>query len=137
LEGGLGNASVVQADTGFHNLLIDDAGDGCLLDWEFAHFGDPAEDLASCRPVVEACLPWAEFMAEYQQSGGSPVSDFRLNYFEIWRPLRNAVVSGTVLHSLMHGEAHDIDPVTIGVSTFTRLQADLAKSLNAVLSQPV
>jgi aminoglycoside phosphotransferase (APT) family kinase protein len=124
LQGGLGNASVVQADTGFHNLLIDDA-------------GDPAEDLASCRPVVEACMPWAEFMAEYQRSGGSPVSDFRLNYFEIWRPLRNAVVSGTVLHSLMQGEAHDIDPVTIGVSTFTRLQADLAKSLNAILSQPV
>jgi aminoglycoside phosphotransferase (APT) family kinase protein len=135
LQGGLGNASVVQADTGFHNLLIDDAGNGCLLDWEFAHFGDPAEDLASCRPVVEACMPWTEFMAEYERSGGSPVSDFRLNYFEIWRPLRNAVVSGTVLHSLMQGEAHDIDPVTIGVSTFTRLQADLAKSLNAILSQ--
>ena len=132
LDGGLGEATVVHADTGFHNLLLDDQGNGCLLDWEFAHFGDPAEDLASCRPAVEKCMPWSDFMAEYQAHGGLPVSDFRLRYFEIWRPLRNAVVCGTVLHSLMNGEAHDIDPVTISLSTFARLQADLARSLEAV-----
>jgi aminoglycoside phosphotransferase (APT) family kinase protein len=135
LDGGLGDASVVHADTGFHNLLLDDQGNGCLLDWEFAHLGDPAEDLASCRPAVEKCLAWDDFMAEYQAHGGEPVSDFRLTYFEIWRPLRNAVVCGTVLHSLMQGEADDIDPVTIGLSTFARLQADLARSLSAVLQR--
>jgi len=133
LDGGLGDATVVHADTGFHNLLLDDQQHGCLLDWEFAHMGDPAEDLASCRPVVEKCMAWADFVAEYRAHGGEPVSDFRLTYFEIWRPLRNAVVCGTVLHSLMHGEADDIDPVTIGLSTFQRLQADLARSLSGVL----
>jgi len=132
---GLGGASVVHADTGFHNLLLDADGNGCLLDWEFAHLGDPAEDLASCRPAVEKCMPWPEFMAEYRAHGGEAVSDFRLAYFEIWRPLRNAVVCGTVLHSLMDGEAEDIDPVTIALSTFARLQADLASSLNEVLGR--
>jgi len=132
---GLGGASVVHADTGFHNLLLDADGTGCLLDWEFAHLGDPAEDLASCRPAVERCMPWDEFMTEYRAHGGEAVSDFRLAYFEIWRPLRNAVLCGTVLHSLMEGEAEDIDPVTIALSTFARLQADLAKSLNEVLSR--
>jgi aminoglycoside phosphotransferase (APT) family kinase protein len=131
LQRGLGDATVVHADTGFHNLLLDERGEACLLDWEFAHLGDPAEDLASCRPAVEQCLPWADFMAEYQQHGGRPVSEFRLNYFAIWRPLRNAVVCGTTLRSLMQGEADDIDPVTIGLSTFQRLQADLAKTLAA------
>jgi aminoglycoside phosphotransferase (APT) family kinase protein len=133
LDGGLGDATVVHADTGFHNLLLDEQQNGCLLDWEFAHMGDPAEDLASCRPAVEKCMAWADFVAEYRAHGGEPVSDFRLTYFEIWRPLRNAVVCGTVLHSLMHGEADDIDPVTIGLSTFQRLQADLARSLSGVL----
>ena len=66
-------------------------------------------------------------------AGGRAVSEFQLRYFEIWRPLRNAVVCGTVLHSLMHGEADEIDPVTIALSTFTRLQADLARSLDAVM----
>lgn len=70
-------------------------------------------------------------MAEYESHGGQPVSDFRLNYFAIWRPLRNAVVCGSTLHAMMHGEADDIDPVTIGLSTFQRLQADLAKTLDA------
>jgi aminoglycoside phosphotransferase (APT) family kinase protein len=131
LEGGLGDATVVHADTGFHNLLLDDHGNACLLDWEFAHFGDAAEDLASCRPAVEQCMPWSDFVAEYQSAGGKPVSEFRLNYFEIWRPLRNAVVCGTTLHTMMQGEADDIDPVTIGLSTFQRLQADLARTLDA------
>jgi aminoglycoside phosphotransferase (APT) family kinase protein len=133
LDERLGPATVVQADTGFHNLLLDEQGNSCLLDWEFAHFGDPAEDLASCRPAVEKCMPWADFMAEYQKYGGLPVSDFRLRYFEIWRPLRNAVACGTVMHSLMSAEADDIDPVTISMSTFVRLQADLARSLAAVV----
>jgi aminoglycoside phosphotransferase (APT) family kinase protein len=135
LGDGLGEPTVVHADAGFHNLLLDEAGNGCLLDWEFAHFGDPAEDLASCRPAVEKCMPWEEFVAEYQAHGGTPVSEFRLNYFEVWRPLRNAAVCGTVLHSLMSGEADDIDPVTIGLSTFQRLQADLARSLESVLAR--
>ena len=134
LHDGLGDATVVHADTGFHNLLLEESGKGCLLDWEFSHFGDPAEDLASCRPAVERCMPWADFMAEYQAAGGKPASDFRLRYFEIWRPLRNAVVCGTVLHSMMKGEADDIDPVTIGLSTFARLQADLARSLATVMT---
>jgi aminoglycoside phosphotransferase (APT) family kinase protein len=136
LDERLGPATIVQADTGFHNLLLDDQGAGCLLDWEFAHFGDPAEDLASCRPAVEKCMPWADFMAEYQKHGGLPVSDFRLKYFEIWRPLRNAVACGTVHHSLMTTEADDIDPVTISMSTFVRLQADLARSLAAATAAP-
>ena len=135
LGDGLGESTVVHADSGFHNLLLDETGNGCLLDWEFAHFGDPAEDLASCRPAVEKCMPWEDFLAEYRAHGGSPVSDFRLRYFEVWRPLRNAAVCGTVLHSMMNGEADDIDPVTIGLSTFQRLQADLARSLEAILAR--
>jgi hypothetical protein len=74
-------------------------------------------------------------MAEYLAHGGLPVSEFRLGYFEIWRPLRNAAVCGTVLHSLMNGEADDIDPVTIALSTFQRLQADLARSMDALLAR--
>lgn len=134
LERGLGTSTIVHADTGFHNLLIDDRGLGCLLDWEFSHFGDPAEDLASCRPAVERCMPWADFMTEYCSHGGQPVSDFRLSYFEVWRPLRNAVLCGAVLHALMQGEADDIDPVTIALSTFMKLQADLARSLDSILN---
>jgi len=132
IGGGLGQATVVHADTAFHNMLLDERGTPCLLDWEFAHFGDGAEDLASCRPAVQRCMPWEDFLAEYYAHGGNAVSNFQLNYFEVWRPLRNAVVCGTVLHSLMHGEADDIDPVTIALSTFQRLQADLAKTLAVI-----
>jgi aminoglycoside phosphotransferase (APT) family kinase protein len=132
VDAGLGQATVVHADTAFHNLLLDEHGNACLLDWEFAHLGDAAEDLASCRPAVQRFMPWEDFLAEYYSRGGNRVTDFQLDYFEVWRPLRNAVLCGTVLHSLMHGEADDIDPVTIALSTFARLQADLAKSLAGI-----
>jgi aminoglycoside phosphotransferase (APT) family kinase protein len=132
INAGLGQATVVHADTAFHNLLVDERGNACLLDWEFAHLGDAAEDLASCRPAVEQFMPWADFLAEYYSHGGNCVTDFQLDYFEVWRPLRNAVLCGTVLHSLIHGEADDIDPVTIALSTFARLQSDLAKSLSRI-----
>jgi aminoglycoside phosphotransferase (APT) family kinase protein len=124
-----GQATVVHGDTAFHNLLLSEQGEACLLDWEFAHYGDPAEDLASCRPAVQQLMPWVDFLSEYHAHGGPAVNEAQLSYFEIWRPLRNAVVCGTVLHSLMNGEADDIDPVTIALSTFARLQADLARSL--------
>lgn len=132
LDTGLGQATLVHADAGFHNLLIDDREGACLLDWEFAHLGDAGEDLASCRPAVQRCMPWEDFLAEYYSHGGTHVTDFQLDYFEVWRPLRNAVLCGTVLHSLIHGQADDIDPVTIALSTFARLQADLAKSLSRI-----
>jgi hypothetical protein len=35
----------------------------------------------------------------------------------------------------MTAEADDIDPVTISMSTFVRLQADLARSLAAVTAE--
>ncbi len=132
IDAGLGQATVVHADTAFHNVLLDERGNACLLDWEFAHLGDAAEDLASCRPAVERFMPWADFLAEYYSHGGHLVTDFQLDYFEVWRPLRNAVLCGTVLHSLIHGDADDIDPVTIALSTFARLQADLAKTLSRI-----
>jgi aminoglycoside phosphotransferase (APT) family kinase protein len=128
-------ATVVHADAAFHNLLLDECGEACLLDWEFAHLGDAAEDLASCRPAVQQCMPWEDFLAEYHAHGGQPVTDFQLDYFEVWRPLRNAVLCGGVLHSLIRGEADELDPVTIALSTFARLQADLAKSLSQMVAR--
>jgi hypothetical protein len=54
---------------------------------------------------------------------GKPTSEFLPRYLAIWRPPRNALVCGTVLHLRLQGEADDINPVTIGLSTFARLQA--------------
>ena len=36
---------------------------------------------------------------------------------------------------MIRGEADDIDPVTIGLSTFQRLQTDLARTLDARLTR--
>ena len=43
---------VTHGDFRIGNLMVDGAGIAAVLDWEFAHIGDPAEDLA--WPLVRA-----------------------------------------------------------------------------------
>jgi hypothetical protein len=50
---------LVQGDFGPNNVLIDPEGFAvtALLDWEFAHLGDPIEDLAWCEWIVRTHHP--------------------------------------------------------------------------------
>ena len=48
-----------------------------------AHAGDPAEDLAYCKHLVESVLPWAEFMQAYQAAGGEQIAEERMRFFTI------------------------------------------------------
>jgi aminoglycoside phosphotransferase (APT) family kinase protein len=100
-------ASLVHGDPGFHNMIVNDGRLECLLDWEFAHPGDPAEDLAYCRPSVEQIMPWADFMTQYRSSGGPDISTERLQFFEIWRYLRNATLAANMLHDVSRGPRAD------------------------------
>jgi aminoglycoside phosphotransferase (APT) family kinase protein len=79
----------VHGDVLPHNLLADDGRVTALLDWEFVHVGDPAEDLAYCRPAVAAVMPWSEFMQRYDDAGGQKVDERRLAIFGLWGLVRN------------------------------------------------
>jgi aminoglycoside phosphotransferase (APT) family kinase protein len=46
LPGADGRATLVQGDTGPGNAVFDDGAVSALVDWELAHLGDPAEDIA-------------------------------------------------------------------------------------------
>lgn len=87
----LGRLSLVHADVGFHNILTDNGRITALLDWEFSHLGDPAEDLGYCRQRVEPLMPWDEFLAAYYAAGGAPYRDSGARFYEVWRGVRNAV----------------------------------------------
>lgn len=63
---------VVHGDFGPNNVLLDAATFTVtgLLDWEFAHLGDPVEDLAWCEWIIRAhhpehCGALGEFFASY------------------------------------------------------------------------
>ena len=127
-------ASLVHGDPGFQNMIVDNDQLQCLLDWEFAHPGDPAEDLAYCRPAVERIMPWAGFLARYREAGGPEITDERLNFFEIWRCLRNATLAANVLFDLRQGAAGGLEMAAVAVNTYPKLEAQLATSLDRLMS---
>jgi aminoglycoside phosphotransferase (APT) family kinase protein len=82
--------ALVHSGLGFHNLITDHGALRAILDWEYAHFGDPADDLAYVRQFVERLLPWPQFLARYQALGGGPYTEAQDRFYAVWRNVRNA-----------------------------------------------
>ena len=110
---GLGETALVHGDTLSHNLLVKDGKVTALLDWEFVHVGDPAQDLAYCRHAVEQCIPWQEFMSIYLAAGGRPISEKRLAIYGLVGLVRNCSFSATCMRLVVSGESNDL---TVGAS---------------------
>lgn len=114
-----GQPCLLHGDIGFHNFLFNgEEGSNerelsVVLDWEFAHIGDPAEDLAYVRNTLGTALDWPAFLAEYRAAGGVEVSDERIRFFEVWGHLRNAAASSLAAAQLVHGETRELKMVLL------------------------
>ena len=73
-----GTFAVVHGDAGPYNVLVDGDRLTAVLDWEFAHVGDPAEDLGIVRVYAEDVMDWNEFLQIYLEAGGRPVPERRV-----------------------------------------------------------
>jgi aminoglycoside phosphotransferase (APT) family kinase protein len=90
--------ALVHGDYRLGNVIVDGGGLAAVLDWEIAHLGDPAEDLAwLCLP------PWRfgaigqpvaglgtreQLFAAYQAAGGGPVDAARVRWWQAAGSLR-------------------------------------------------
>lgn len=82
---------LVHGDFGLHNALFDDGRLSGMLDWERAHLGNPAEDLAYLKPALDQIGAWDAFLDGYHVAGGPPVVTRDLAYFTVWQDLWRAV----------------------------------------------
>ena len=80
-----GQPRFVHGDIGFHNLLVRDDEITAVLDWERAHAGHPAEDLAYIKPTLERVMSWDEFLACYVAAGGQAPDADTLRFFTVWQ----------------------------------------------------
>ena len=89
-----GRPSLVQGDTGPGNFLHEHGRITAIVDWEFAHLGDPAEDLAwvSTRSVQEPLPDFARFVRTYRARSGRAVAPARIRYYRVFVELRIAVL---------------------------------------------
>jgi aminoglycoside phosphotransferase (APT) family kinase protein len=76
--------ALVHGDAAFSNLLVRDSHVSAVLDWEAAHIGDPAEELAYLKPSVEPVVPWNEFVDRYVRAGGIAPTPEAMKFFEVW-----------------------------------------------------
>jgi aminoglycoside phosphotransferase (APT) family kinase protein len=103
-----GRPVLLHGDIGFHNFLFDRGSLTAVLDWEFAHLGDPAEDLAYACNTLGSALDTQEFLAEYREAGGAPVDAARLRFFRVWGQVRNACAANLITAKFAGGRLSDL-----------------------------
>lgn len=101
-------ATLIHGDIGFHNFLFDHGQLSAVLDWEFAHIGDPAEELGYIAVTTGDALDWPSFMQSYVKAGGDPIDDRTLHFFKVWAYARNASASNILWTRFSDGLITDL-----------------------------
>ena len=111
-------------------MIIDKENVSAVLDWEFTHIGDPAEDLGYIRNTISNPTDWERFIDIYSQNGGQSVDSERIRFFQIWGHVRNAAISAIILSKFASGMVRDIQlaELTKFLPRFIRSAYDLIES---------
>jgi aminoglycoside phosphotransferase (APT) family kinase protein len=107
---------LLHGDYGLHNLLIDDDDSvACILDWEAASVGDPADDLVWLSEGLQGSVERRRIMELYHELGGRPVSETRLRFFDVMNTVRFAVTCPRALYLFEQHPAASIDACQLGL----------------------
>jgi aminoglycoside phosphotransferase (APT) family kinase protein len=115
---------LLHGDYRLGNVMVDEHGLAGILDWEFAHIGDPAQDLG--WPLVRAwrfkvdqlrfggVAPAEPFLEAYNQAGGCSISPERLFYWEVAGNVLWAVVTLNQARRYLSGQELDLEFASLG-----------------------
>lgn len=116
--------TLVHGDFRVGNLMVTPQGMSGLLDWEFAHWGDPMEDLAwlsvrdwrFSRPdkAVGGLCSREAFFAAYEEAAAHPVDRASVRWWEVYGNVRWA--TGAVEQGVRYtsGAETDLELLAIG-----------------------
>jgi aminoglycoside phosphotransferase (APT) family kinase protein len=103
--------SLVHGDYRLGNFLFEDERITALLDWEMAHLGDPAEDIAWAYRALwtpEMHVPIAEFVDRYHEAGGPTIRPENLLFYRLFGEIKHAVISLTAARSFADGRTRNV-----------------------------
>ena len=125
---------VVHGDCGLINVLIYDGKVSTILDWEFAHIGNPAYDLGYFYFMAEALYSWDEFLDAYG-AAGAPVPDAaQLDYNILLATARLGVMTCQVSHLFTSGTQPGVAAAgVVGGAYYEETIRRLAFALDRVL----
>lgn len=116
--------TVVHGDYRIGNVLVTEEGLNGILDWEFSHLGDPAEDVAwlAVRDwrFGNLHLPMGgigtreAFLAAYQAAGGMSLDPARLRWWEVAGNLKWAIFCLSQADRHLSGKEPNIEYAALG-----------------------
>ncbi len=89
----LERVALVQGDTGPGNFLYEGDRVTAIVDWEWAHYGDPMEDLGNLcvREFFSPCGGLAEAFARYAERTGAAIPLARVRYYRVQQMVRSVI----------------------------------------------
>lgn len=92
----LDRVSLLQGDTGPANFMFHEGQVSAIVDWEWAHFGDPMEDFGNIctREFYCPCTPeegLAPIIRRYEELSGYPVHLDSVRYYRVQQFVRSIV----------------------------------------------
>ena len=116
--------TLLHGDFRIGNLLVGPAGLGAVIDWEFAHVGDPHEDLAwpcvrdwrfgNDALHVGGVGELAPYLAAYTAASGRAVDRNALRWWEIMGNLRWATTCHIQAHRHLSGADPSVELASLG-----------------------
>jgi aminoglycoside phosphotransferase (APT) family kinase protein len=115
---------LVHGDFRQGNFIVDENGLAAVIDWELAHFGDPAEDIGwlcirSWRfgnddRSVAGVGDLDRFISAYELVGGAPVDRDRVRYWEAFGNVKWAVICARQAHDHLTGVRRSHELASLG-----------------------
>lgn len=129
--------ALLQGDTGPGNFLYHEGRVSAVLDWEFAHFGDPLEDLGWIC-VRDVATPFGDLGARfrlYEKLTGLPLDLARVRYYRVAALLRT-IAALLVANQTLDANA-DVATLLAWEVLFTRMTcASLAEAMGVETAVP-
>jgi aminoglycoside phosphotransferase (APT) family kinase protein len=131
----------VHADFRMGNIMCDDQGVRCILDWELAQVGDPMYDIAvMCMKSWRFDKPGnrvggfgaeGDFLEAYRRAGGFPVDRGRIRYWEILANIFWATVTVAQARFFIEQPRGNLEYAKLGRRT-SECEAELVDLLKGV-----
>jgi aminoglycoside phosphotransferase (APT) family kinase protein len=104
--------ALLHGDTGIANFMFVDDRVTAAIDWEWAHFGDPMEDLGSAmiHASYSTSGEWPDLLRHYEKASGIPVELDKVLYYRVHLMGRSVLALNQIRHRL-----HPRDPVAFNL----------------------
>lgn len=126
--------TLVHGDYGLNNILVENSKVTTILDWEFAHLGNPAYDLGYFRCMAEPLSSWEHFLCAYEKAGMKLPDQDQLNYATLFAATRLGVMTAQVTHGFLSGtETGLVGAMVVGGNYLDMMTRRIGTALDAVL----